>query len=111
MGVDLSKTGYSPKKLDPALRADGSLPVIQNLPQEEVIPGSGLVQSVTYILYSILLLTFVIGGAAYLVFWKEASAFWSVVVSLIILEAAHYTPAQWTDLFYRNPNRVNNEDD
>lgn len=59
--------------------------------------NDGLGPAVTYLIYLMLWEGFVFGGCAYLVFWRDASAWWFVLA--VFMSAASYSPKKWRELF------------
>lgn len=47
----------------------------------------------TYLIYILVWESVVIGGCAYLVFWRDASAWWFLLA--VLLSVSSYSPAKW----------------
>ncbi len=54
-------------------------------------------KAITYLIYILAWEFLVIGGCAYLVFWRGLSGAWFVLA--IFLSACAYSPDRWNELF------------
>ena len=55
----------------------------------------------TYLIYIILWEGFILGGCAYIVFWKGFSGWWFLLAGL--LSSAAYKPSAWAILYNQLP--------
>lgn len=62
-------------------------------------------KTMTYFLYIILWEGFILGGCAYIVFWKGFSGWWFLLA--VLLSGSPYSPSKWAELYNQKGNSNN----
>ncbi len=118
--VSLSKEPVAPKDDDRVVIKEGGVITVSHDGGRVTISGGGsvtvngvtyvsdekkktfrqdpVILSVSYVVYTVGVLALLLGGAAYLIYWKDGGWWWGLL-ALILCEELTYTPKQWSNMF------------